>query len=275
MSSLKEQMHKNLYRSYFRGQRSDYTEELSLFKDIKFYTTNPLYAIFYAKKDGIISEYKLKNKVNIFNIKSNTDFYRLHRFINDNHLNIPFNALEELKNEDWSYILDGDEKREELIYIIKSLGYDGFFNYEFGGPAKLALEKVRDVPITSENPAIGVFGDKDVFIKVDDYDLRSICSLKFVKDFKDKEKLRFKQIYKIVRYTHGVKAAYNELLLTAEDYVTLTNDDIVEMLDALVKENWSKKEEMLRWYNIFKSGERPGYKEAAEKIKKELENFQE
>lgn len=54
-----------------------------------------------------------------------------------------------------------------------------------------------------------------------------------------------------------------------------TDDDIVEMLDALVKENWSKKEEMLRWYNTFKSGERPGYKEAAEKIKKELENFQE
>lgn len=281
MSSLKEQMHKNLYRSYFRGQRPDYSEELSIFKDVKFYTTRPLYALYYAGKDGVVSEYRLKSEVNIFNAKSKADIFKLHKYINDNHLNIPYKALEDLKTEDWISALHGVDRRETILGIIKFLGYDGFFNYEYSKKYVDHLhnrepnEKYYE-PGTLNNPAIGIFDNKDVFIHIKDYhNPEELFKFDSVLDFKEDEIKNIKSKFRGLRYDKGVDEAYKEMKSTLNDYLTVSQYEVLNILDELYNERWSKKEEMLLWYNIFKSGERPGYKEAAEKIKKELENFQE
>lgn len=271
---LSEQWHKNLKRSYFRGEQPDYSEGLSLFKDIKFYSVNPLYAIFYAGKNGIVSEYKLKEKVNIFNAKSNTDFYKLHKYVNENSLDIPFKTLEDLKKEDWIYVLGNNDKRETLLGIIKFLGYDGFFNYEFSKGFVEHLHtkftNCRNEPHTSNNPAIGIFDDKDAFIHINDYySIEQLCKFESVLDFKEDEIEKLKAEFRGNRYNCGIDEAY-KMTYDNLDLFILSQEEAVDILNELRREPWSKKEEMIKWYNIFKSGSRPGFKEVAEKLEKEL-----
>lgn len=273
---LNEQVHKNLYRSYFCGHQDDYDLSKATFKNISFYTTNPLYALFYAKKNKHwkVTEYKLKDKVNIFNARSRTDFDKLHKYINENSIPISFDTLEDLKDHDWSYCLGSDEKRNEVLDIIFGLGYDGFFNYEYDKIMKRDIEAMEydvDIPDTNNNPAIGILSN-DVFIKVKDYhSVEELLKFDIVSDFLEDEKKKVKRNYNWLRNKFGKDTAYNGSMAATDKYLVLSVDEAVELVnDAVLNYKEPTIDELKEQLIFLKSVHRPGFKDAAERLEKRI-----
>ena len=127
---LDEQVYKN-HRAYYFGRRNDYDRNKAKFHDWYFLTNNVLYATFYSGLDGYISECYIEKSLNIFNAKCSTDYNKLETYITKNGIRLPLLDLRRLKNNDWTFALDGDENRDNILNIVLSLGYDGFYNNEF------------------------------------------------------------------------------------------------------------------------------------------------
>lgn len=242
---LNEQIHKNLYRSYFQGHRLDYDRDKSFYKE-NYYTTNPLYAWFYAVKDnekGVVTEYKLRNQINIFNARSQKDFDRLHSFVIENSLDFSYDELESLKDKDW-IILGNEKRRKQLIDIIFNLGYDGYFNFEFNNELKEELEEMYlnpQLPKTDNNPSIGVL-NPNIFIKVKNYySIEDMNGLPQIAMYHQQEIENVKKGYKYAKKYFGDKTAYDATVTSSENYLTLNKDDIIDIIEDLrnekVKEN--------------------------------------
>lgn len=232
---IQEQLHKNLYRSYFRGYVDGYDKEKAIFKNFSYYTTSPLYALYYAKKykNWTVSEYKLKDQVNIFNARSKKDFFALHKYLIDNNEHYFISKIEDLKYRDWSGLL-GDEKREELLNIIKHLGYDGFFNFEYDKKLKNIITYIYrsdDFPKTDMNPAIGVIND-NIFIKVKDYNsLEELLSLDKVADCIEDEISTLVKSFNLFENTFGKDIAYKMSLQYVNDFIIVSHSEAIETLD--------------------------------------------
>lgn len=232
---IQEQLHKNLYRSYFRGYVDGYDKEKAIFKNFSYYTTSPLYALYYAKKynNWTVSEYKLKDQVNIFNARSKKDFFALHKYLIDNNEHYFISKIEDLKYRDWSGLL-GDEKREELLNIIKRLGYDGFFNFEYDKKLKNIITYIYrsdDFPKTDMNPAIGVIND-NIFIKVKDYNsLEELLSLDKVADCREDEISTLVKSFNLFEKTFGKDIAYKMSLQYVNDFIIVSHSEAIETLD--------------------------------------------
>jgi len=232
---IQEQLHKNLYRSYFRGYVDGYNKKKAIFKNFSYYTTSPLYALYYAKKHNnwTVSEYKLKDQVNIFNARSKKDFFALHKYLIDNNEHYFINKIEDLKYRDWSGLL-GDEKREELLNIIKHLGYDGFFNFEYDKKLKNIITytyRSDDFPKTDMNPAIGVIND-NIFIKVKDYNsLEELLSLDKVVDYREDEIYTLVKTFEMLEKTLGKDLAYKMSLQYVDDFFIISHSEAIEILD--------------------------------------------
>ena len=228
---LTEQLCKNLYRSYFRGQKKDWNHEKSLFDEV-YYMTSPIYALFYAaKENGIVSEYKLKSPVNIFNLKSKTDRFALHKYLNENHMNHMLWPLSKMENNDWGFMLESDTAREELLEIIKELGYDGYFNYEYDLEMKNFLKNItsRSLPVSDKNPAIGVFHN-DVFIKIKDWTIDEIRDSDFVSDYKKQEIEKLENLFKSEL---NRECSYRKCVDRLDDFYVLSKNEFFEYLDVL------------------------------------------
>jgi len=233
---LNEQIHKNLYRPYYRGQRLDYDENMSSFKNEKFYTTNLYYAYFCAKREnGHIIEYRLKNEVNIFNQKSKTDYFVLHKYFIDNHM--PTRKLELLKDSDWTYIFESDENRNDTLNIIKNeLKYDGFFNYEYSNDMKIDIERNNfpiKYPFNEKNPAIGLF-NKDAMKIIDEYKLEDIALSDSFNEYKNAEAAFIKKFFEdIVESTKDKNHAYQIIFkdITSKYNLLLDENDALEILN--------------------------------------------
>lgn len=232
---IQEQLHKNLYRSYFRGYVDGYDKEKAIFKNFSYYTTSPLYALYYAKKykNWTVSEYKLKDQVNIFNARSKKDFFALHKYLIDNNEHYFISKIEDLKYRDWSGLL-GDEKREELLNIIKHLGYDGFFNFEYDKKLKNIITYIYrsdDFPKTDMNPAIGVIND-NIFIKVKDYNsLEELLSLDKVADCREDEISTLVKSFNLFEKTVGKDIAYKMSLQYVNDFIIVSHSEAIKILD--------------------------------------------
>ena len=232
---IQEQLHKNLYRSYFRGYVDGYDKKKAIFKNFSYYTTSPLYALYYAKKynNWTVSEYKLKDQVNIFNARSKKDFFALHKYLIDNSEHYFISKIEDLKYRDWSGLL-GDEKREELLNIIKHLGYDGFFNFEYDKKLKNIITYIYrsdDFPKTDMNPAIGVIND-NIFIKVKDYNsLEELLSLDKVADCREDEISTLVKSFNLFEKTVGRDIAYKMSLQYINDFIIVSHSEAIEILD--------------------------------------------
>lgn len=236
---LNEQLYKNLYRSYFKGYQSDYDEDKRLFKDFYYFTTSPLYALFYAKKNDIwiLSEYKLKNQINIFNARSKKDYFTLHGFLIKNNMSDKLSFLEKLKDHDWSYTLHGNDNRKDFLDIIKQLGYDGFFNYEFDEKTKKDLSQYLKAPNTDNNPAIGVL-NKNIFIKVKDYtSISEALSLTQISDYKKQEIQSLENNFNFIKNAADKDTAFKVCISKANEYLVLSYNEAV----ALIKELYNKK----------------------------------
>lgn len=232
---IQEQFHKNLYRSYFRGYVNGYDKKKAIFKNFSYYTTSPLYALYYAKKhdNWTVSEYRLKDQVNIFNARSKKDFFALHKYLIDKNEHYFISKIEDLKYRDWSGLL-GDEKREELLNIIKHLGYDGFFNFEYDKKLKNIITYVYrsdDFSKTDMNPAIGVINN-NIFIKVKDYNsLEELLSLDKVVDYREDETYTLIKTFEMLEKTNGKDVAYKISLQYVNNYFIVSRSEAIEILD--------------------------------------------
>lgn len=247
---LVEQKYKNLNRRYFRGHREDWSEKNAVFNEM-YYTTSLEYAFFYAikHKNGTITEYRLNKNADIFNLKSKKDYFTLLKYIkeNDNDLQIAERGLDALKKEDWLFFFRDYDRRNELLSIIKSLGYDGYFNYEFDKEyVEDAFEyDLTDIPLSPNNPSIGAFNN-NIFKKIRTWTLDEVRNSEIF------EKFRQKEIYLIRKhYKEGLKSqlrrnnsvnkedTYIDCLNYINYLLFLSEDDFYKMLDELDKE-WTK-----------------------------------
>lgn len=105
---LNEQNYKNLNRPYYIGRMKDYDRNKALHNNYFYLTTDLKYAILYSKYDGYVEEYRLKKGINIFNAKSEKDYYTLRKaLLKDFVLNTFTKCLDDLKTKDWTYVLGG------------------------------------------------------------------------------------------------------------------------------------------------------------------------
>lgn len=185
--ALQEQTYRGHKRIYYQGRAPDFDESKRTFKDVFYLTTSIVYAVSYAGEKGNISSYVLKKDLNIFNAKSKQDYNKIKDVLSNDLISY----LDRLADEDWVFEDNLFEQTTKIkfIKIIKSLGYDGFFNYEVD---KKFLRRMKKSPywdfmnkVMIDNPSIGVF-DESNLIKVDDnIDFKSENSYK---EFSDLEK---------------------------------------------------------------------------------------
>ena len=244
---LNEQLYKNLYRSYFRGYRDDYDEDKRRFKDFSYFTTSPLYALFYAKRhdNWVLSEYRLKNQINIFNARSKKDYFTLHSFLIKNNMGDKIELLDKLKDHDWAYTLNGDNNKSNFLNIIKHLRYDGFFNYEFDKKTKKILSQYLSVPNTDNNPAIGVI-DKNIFIKVKDYySIDKALSLKQISDYKEQEIQILENNFNLIKSAVNKDIAFKSCMSKANDYLVLSSTEVIELINELYNKKLDENKKQL------------------------------
>lgn len=180
MSSLNEQNYTNLNKQYYHGYR---VMDPSLKSCEEFYLTNSfLYAASYAGRKGHVDVYKLKKSANIFKLQSEFDFNLLQNNLKDSSIN-----LEELKERDWySYFKGNIRKRRDLLDIVESLGYDGYFNREVD--KELMKHSVAaNISVDRRlynSPSLGIF-NKNCLLKIDE--VLDVVNDSRVQDYKDLE----------------------------------------------------------------------------------------
>lgn len=246
---LDEQKHKNLYRRYYQGRIKDYDFSKASFKGWPYLTTQPIYAYFYAKDGGKVSEFVLKTGINVFNANCDTDFYKLKRYAIENDVTwLNYDIIERLKTEDWSYVFDGDDKRLEVLDILKSLGYDGFFNYEYSDKMQERLSSaLRTEVLLPNEPAIGVL-DKTAFTLVRYYDsLEDLLMLDKAKEYKEQEKAGVLKmvsgLLKIKKQVGLSDEQIKEICINTKT-LTLTKSELEKAIDEFI-DDFNKPDELL------------------------------
>lgn len=131
---LNEQWIRAHKRIYYNGHFLGFDEGKKIFKDVFYLITFLPYAVSYAGESGQVSSYTLNKNINVFNAKSKIDYNTIKPFLS-NELS-PY--LDRLANEDWVFedYIFGQETKKKLIKIIKELGYDNYFNYEYDSEMK-------------------------------------------------------------------------------------------------------------------------------------------
>lgn len=279
--NLIEQKYKNLNRRYFRGQREDWSEKDAVFNEM-YYTTSLEYAFFYAIKheNGVITEYRLNEDADIFNLNSKKDYFTLHKYLNDTNNNQLLSELDDLKRKDWLFFFRDYDKRNELLSIIKSLGYDGYFNYEFDKEyvEKASEYDLYDIPLNPNNPSIGVFNNS-VFKKVKTWTLDEIENSEIAKKFRQKEINLIKKNYKKeleyqLRHNNSIdkEKAYYSIIGYELHLIFLSVEEFEQLVDELDKE-WTNdkiekelREEIKRDVSCFLNDKRILISEEKRKI---------
>lgn len=246
---LDEQKHKNLYRRYYQGRIKDYDSSKAIFKGWSYLTTQPIYAYFYAKDGGNVSEFVLKTDIDVFNANCDTDFYKLKQYAIENDVAwLNYDIIERLKTEDWSYVLKGDTKRSEILDILKNLGYDGFFNYEYSDKMQKELSSVLGTEVLLPNePAIGVL-DKTAFTLIGSYDnLGDLLTLDKAKEYKEQEKAGILKtasgLLKIKKHAGLSDEQIKEICVNTKT-LTLTKSELEKAIDELI-DDFNKPSDLL------------------------------
>lgn len=244
---LYEQKAKKLHRRYYHGQIAGY-DKLRRHYDEFYLSTRFEYALFYAyDRDhsfGRVTSYCLKENADIFNMRDARDEAAIRKYLQA-HRQRWLRYIEDLKDNDWSAVLNVDEERNELVSIIKDLGYDGYFNYEID---KDTIDEIHSRGIFAYNdllaksPAIAVF-NSGILLEIESWTKDTVeRNPDFVK-FRDKEKRYVKNVL-IRRIAKG--SLHTEDL--PEIAVTLSENDINFILDSIALEDidaYSRKSEAI------------------------------
>lgn len=157
---LTEQQYENLNRKYFHGAKSGRIVKEDALFDYFYLSTDFLYAATYAclsgRENSKVFEFRLKEGLNIFNARSKADIMNLRVGIKKANIRFFEKWYEQgLQNEDWTFLLRNGNKKDRTIQVIKELGYDGFFNYEWTEKSKtfqgIQVKNVKD------KPSVGIF----------------------------------------------------------------------------------------------------------------------
>lgn len=148
------------------------------------------YACISGREKSKVFEFRLKEGLNIFNARSKTDIMALRVGIKKANIKFFEKWYEQgLQNEDWTFLLRNENKKDRTIQVIKDLGYDGFFNYEWTEKSK-AYQGIH-VRNIEDKPAVGIF-DIEKLKQVAVYSYESYFEFEsFAKEF-DTEKLELK-----------------------------------------------------------------------------------
>lgn len=268
----KEQLFTRTTRIYYHGSDKIILDKSTAVYPWFFVTSNFDYAMAYAKdwqgQIGYVHSFRLKNEINIFSAQSSFDLYKLHKYCKDNNIEILVSDSDLAKN-DWARF--PKNQRVDIVSAIKSLGYIGFFSYEYTnsyhGPKK-----------KHDNPSIGLFN-------IDCLEPLDIISYK---DF-PKYTEHFQSIKKDDLISIDAKyPEYRDMGFTDEeaayvifhDFVNvLTKNDVIERINQ-IKNNAStlnsniKKDENGKLY-VVKKSDRMDYKhylESKEQIIKSIKD---
>lgn len=250
-----EQLYKNLNRVYYHGKIKNYNGEKRFDKELTYLTTDFMYALWYAKKDGCIESYTLKKPINIFNSRSAKDFDKLIS-LNSSIMHFSQKVLYRLKDEDWNYVFlteyNEPEFKAAVFKVLYDAGYDGFFNFEFSKnmAKKISFDSYFSrMSLDDKTPAIGVIDMKN-FIKVDE--------LHGLKDFETNDAF--------IKYK-TLERSYlkNDIGIALDDGFTC--DDIVN--NMIIESLATSDEEIINLVNSF------SYKNYKEEQNKFLKIFNE
>ena len=241
---LNEQTYKNLNRPYYIGRMKGYDKSKALYK-LTYLTTDLKYAILYSKYDGYVEEYRLKRGVNIFNAKSDKDYYTLRKALLDSpKLNTFTRYLDNLKSEDWTGILDGYKNRDSIVNLLIDLGYDGYFNYEYTRNVIKKLERDNEfIPAISNEPAIGVLNE-GLFKKVDILQGERLVNTSAFEDFKKDEIYNVKGKCQFYLIRNKLPRDLTKSIILNIGYSTLSQDEKSKIVDDYEftredKERWN------------------------------------
>ena len=250
---LDEQVYKN-HRAYYFGRRNDYDQNKAKFSDWYFLTNNVLYATFYSGLDGYISECYIEKPLNIFNAKCSTDYNKLETYISKNKISLPLSDLHKLKNNDWTFALDGDENRGSILNIVLGLGYDGFYNNEFVVEPDIYMPGFIKKSLTNNNPSIGIKsldninvirtykGQKD-FMKIQAFVDKNKEESERIKDF----------LWKHIKSNDIPTDVLKSMLLNC-DYITLSKKDVADIIEHFSIEDFiESKDEFFK--KIYKESQ--------------------
>lgn len=173
-------------KSFYHGSNH---KEINLskagFKEAIYLTSNFTYAKSYGK---YIHEFKVKENLNICNLKSKKDFSKV--LSPALKAGITRKDLEIAKEEDW-YQMGYSSFKMKLVNVIKNLGYDGFFCWEYS-PSEHSYYENQN----RQAPSFGLFDvSKIELVKIWDKDNKEIETNKSYKKQLDYSKKNLQYIY--------------------------------------------------------------------------------
>lgn len=227
---LAEQKINRIGRQYWRGSKNNSWTESQINFNCFYVTTKPVYAASYAKDENdnyhYLTQYALKEKINIFNMRYKKDEEKLKDFLRVNNLLSLMDILKYLKDEDWLTILSLKE-RGIFIELLRKLKYDGFFNIEcVGGTIKrnlLSFEPIKDKMDLYGFSGIGIF-NKNCLVPIKEY-----YGWDQIKKIDEIESERESQFDYIKRFLINVKDVNFEELESR--FFLLTKKEIKDIVD--------------------------------------------
>lgn len=222
-------------RVYFHGSKTNTLDIKNAHYDCFFISCDITTAIIYCKRTEeeikYIHTFTIDKPLNIFNARSSVDYFKLHKALLDKgvHETTIKSLTHSLKNNDWSQLENTDITRGFLINVVKSLGYDGFFNFEWD-------KNLDHFNGQFSKPSIGIFDIKNLnYTGVQS--INDFKSLKFTKLYEldvSEAKSVFTSLKKRCRsmdeYNHRVEKCLNDYL---EYYTTLTKCELLEIANSV------------------------------------------
>lgn len=233
---LAKQKRTSKNRIYYCGQKSS----KRIFEEL-YLTTRFEYALCYAIDDShnfhSLQQFQIEQTANIFDMKCQSDEAALRKWLQSNEPKL-LHCIDQLKDNDWSCILNGDNTRQTLVNAIRQLGYDGYFNLEANKDCadflhSLGAFKYDDLVVKS--PAIGLL-DSSALVETGYWDIETIENNADYKQFRQKEQQYIKQLAlkKMLEY----KDSFNRQVFLQDACqlcLTLDKDAIVNVMNGITK----------------------------------------
>ena len=241
-----EQILKNKNRIFYHGSKNAELNIENANYDWFFVTTDINTAIMYCEKKeeiNYVHTFHLDKPINVFNARSDLDFAKLRKaLIRRGKIDFVNNSdyMYQLKYKDWLFLDETYLSRYEIVDIIQSLGYDGFFNSEWN----LDYQNGKHFNL-SDVPSIGLFNiDCLKPLKVLSFEeIKANTKYDELKK-KSKEKIA-NDIKEVVEYCTCFKNKYGKLpsdksiedharsLIGFNYYTTLTDKEINEIIEDI------------------------------------------
>lgn len=239
---LSEQNYTNLNRIYYHGVRFN---SLALYRarfNSLYITPSFNYAAVYSYKNdlthGRVFSYKLKQSLNIFNARSKKDIENLKKHFKSNYITLGDRkyklsedfVLDYLASRDWILVFDKNiSLRDRFVEILKDVGYDGFFNFEWQEDLKKHLHNEKIAPSIYNQPAVGIF---------------NLANLQQLESFSYQDFFKFDEFRTVYEKDKKLLASY------LSNIVTLTDEDS-ETVEVLGLEYASRNSCFLEEEDVF------------------------